>query len=48
MSGRDIYHAWEGRMFIGTPEVKRPHRKSRRRWKDNVEIDLKKKHFVTV
>jgi hypothetical protein len=33
--GRDVY-----RVLVGKPERKRPMRRSRRRWEDNIEADL--------
>jgi hypothetical protein len=30
------------RVFVGKPEEKRPLRRSRRRWEDNITIDLQK------
>jgi hypothetical protein len=34
--GRGVY-----RVLFGRPEVKRPLKRSRRRWEDNIKIDLK-------
>jgi hypothetical protein len=42
-----MYHSWE-KMFVGTPEGERELGKSGRRRKDNVEMDLQKKWFVTL
>jgi hypothetical protein len=40
-----MWHAWEGRgvyrIFVGRPEGKRPLRRTRRRWEDNIKIDLR-------
>ena len=32
---RDVY-----RVLVGNPEGKRPHWRPRRRWKDNIKMDL--------
>jgi len=34
--GRDVY-----RVLVGKPEVKRPLGRPRRRWEDNIKMDLK-------
>jgi hypothetical protein len=34
--GRDVY-----RVLVGRPEVKRPLRRRRRRWEDNINMDLR-------
>jgi hypothetical protein len=34
--GRDVY-----RVLVGRPKCKRPLRKSRRRWEDNIKMDLR-------
>jgi hypothetical protein len=36
--GRGVY-----RVLVGRPEGKRPLEKPRRRWKDNIKIDLREK-----
>jgi hypothetical protein len=28
------------RVLVGKPEAKRPHGRARRRWKDNIKMDL--------
>jgi len=43
--GRDMWHMWERernacRVLVGKPERKRPLGRPRRRWEDNVKIDL--------
>jgi hypothetical protein len=35
-----MWHAW-GRGFVGRPEGKRPLERPRRRWEDNIEMDLR-------
>jgi hypothetical protein len=35
--GRDVY-----RILVGNPEGKRPLRRPRRRWEDNIKMDLQK------
>jgi hypothetical protein len=35
--GRDVF-----RVFVGKPEGKRPLGRARRRWEDNIRMDLKK------
>jgi len=35
-----MWHTWE-RVFDGKPEGKRPLGRSRRRWEDNIKLDLK-------
>jgi hypothetical protein len=41
-----MWHAWgEGgvyRVLVGRPEVKRPLEGPRRRWEDNIKLDLRK------
>jgi hypothetical protein len=34
--GRGVY-----RVFVGKPEVKRPPERPRRRWEDNIKLDLR-------
>jgi hypothetical protein len=41
-----MWHAWGkgellGRVLVGTPEGKRPLGKPRRRWEDNIKLDLR-------
>jgi hypothetical protein len=42
-----MWHAWGGegrgayRVLVGRPEGKRPLRRPRRRWEDNIKIDLR-------
>jgi len=38
---RDVY-----RVFVGKPERKRPLGRPKRRWEDNIEIDLKEAGYV--
>jgi hypothetical protein len=41
--GRGVY-----RVFMGKPEGKRPLEKSRRRWEDNIKMDLKEEGYVGI
>jgi hypothetical protein len=34
-------HRWVYRVLVGTPEVKRPLGRPRRRWEDNIRVDLR-------
>jgi hypothetical protein len=37
-----MWHAWErGEVLVGRPEGKRPLGRPRRRWKDNIKMDIK-------
>jgi hypothetical protein len=40
-----MWHAWEGkdvhRVLVGRPEGKRPLGRPRRRWEDNIKLDLR-------
>jgi hypothetical protein len=40
-----MWHAWGGggvyRVLVGRPESKRPLGKPRRRWEDNIKLDLR-------
>jgi hypothetical protein len=43
--GRDMWHAWWRRgvyrVLVGRPEGKRPPGRRRRRWEDNIKMDLR-------
>jgi hypothetical protein len=37
-----MWHAWgEERVLVGRPEGKRPRGRPRRRWEDNIKLDLR-------
>ena len=40
--GRDMWHVWRGvhKVLVGKPEGKRPLGRPRRRWEDNIKMDL--------
>jgi hypothetical protein len=38
LEGRDVY-----RVLVGRPEGKRPLGRPRRRWKDNIKLDLRER-----
>jgi hypothetical protein len=42
-----MWHAWEGRgvyrVLVGRPEGKGPLGRRRRRWEDNIKMDLREK-----
>jgi hypothetical protein len=36
------------RVLVGNPEGRRPHRRPRRRWEDNIKMDLREVGWGTV